>query len=317
MSLYRSSAIFRLVSLALLGTAFVLHPVSARAQLFLESQNHPALWKIENGESVVYLFGSHHILRRNTDWITGTLATLVEDADAFVFEAEITEERIPDAQDFIDESGFLPRGASLNTMLSEETRNSLRSLLRGLPLDPDEVDRLEPWLAMLTLSSAYYGKRRYTVEAGADVRIMGAAFRAEKPIRYFETPRQQLEYFAEAMRHAPAEGFEVVVDSLRNDPDLIVENVRAWRAGNVEEMAASIRGFFAYNPDALRILLDERNVEWATQIEEMLTEEQTIFITVGVGHLGGPGSIIEILCRNGWSVERVPTDGEEVPQACS
>jgi uncharacterized protein YbaP (TraB family) len=316
MSPSRGSIIDRFLYVLTFVLGSALSTVSAHAEVFFESQNHPALWKIENGETVVYIFGSHHILRRNTDWITGPLVDIVDSADEFVFEANVTENYMPDAQEFIDESGYLPEGESLNNMLSPETRTSLRSLLRGLALDPDEVDRLEPWLAMLTLSSAYYGKRRYTVTAGADVRILHAAARAEKPIRYFETPREQLEYFADAIMTAPTEGFEMVVDSLRNEPDDIIDNVRDWREGNVDEAAGRLRSYFSYDPTVLDILLDQRNAKWATQIEDMMTENKTIFITVGVGHLGGPHSVISILCDKGWAVERVPTDGEDVPAAC-
>jgi uncharacterized protein YbaP (TraB family) len=49
----------------------------------------------------------------------------------------------------------------------------------------------------------------------------------------------------------------------------------------------------------------------------MLPENKTTFVTVGVGHLGGPLSVIEILCSRGWKVERIQTAGEPVDPACS
>jgi hypothetical protein len=241
---------------------------------------------------------------------------LVEEADEFVFEVEPTEEWMPDAQAYIDDSGYLPAGERLDSLLPEESRDSFRALLRGLPLNPREIDKQQPWLALLTLSSAFYGKRRYSVDYGADVRIMSAAVRADKPIHYLETPRQQLEYFAAAMMTMPHNGLDVVVDTLFREPDEIVDNIRDWREGNVDGPNMRLQRYLDYGSPARRILLDERNAAWAERIEEFADDGKTFFVTVGIGHFGGPGNIVEILCRNGWAVERVPTDGEAVPAAC-
>ncbi len=308
---------YKIVSLFLIaGAAVILRLPNAEAALFFERYNHPALWKVENGGSTVYVFGSHHVLKSGTKWVPRAFRTVMDEVDEFVFEVEPTEERMPDAQDFIDGSGYLPDGTTLRNMLTEETRDSLRVLSRRLRIDPEEMDRQRPWLALLTLSSAFYGQRAYSVEHGADVRILGYATWLEKPVHYLETPRQQLEYFAEAMDGAPVEGFKKVVTNLREEPGAIIENIRDWRAGNVEATAARLHDFFAHNPDAQRILLDERNASWAAQIEEMMSHEKTYFVTVGVGHLGGSGSVIDILCMNGWNVVRVPTEFEAVPPAC-
>jgi uncharacterized protein YbaP (TraB family) len=240
----------------------------------------------------------------------------MEEVDEYVFEVEPTEERMPDAQAFIDGSGYLPEGTSLRNMLTDETRNSLRVLARRLGLNANEMDRQRPWFAMLTLTSAFYGRREYSVEYGADIRILRYASWLEKPVQYLETARQQLEYFAEAIEGAPVVGFEKVVANLREDPDAIVENIRDWRAGNVEETAMRLHAFFEHNPKAKKILLDDRNESWARQIEQMMPNGKTYFVTVGIGHLGGPGSVIDILCMNGWNVERIPTEYEDVPAAC-
>ena len=296
--------------------AVALRLNAAEAALFFERWNHPALWKIQNGDTTVYLFGSHHVLQAGTRWVPSSFRNLMKEIDEFVFEVEPTDERMPDAQAFIDGSGYLPDGISLQNMLTDETRDSLRLLARRLKLDTEEMDRQRPWFALLTLSSAFYGQREYRVEWGADVRILSYAVGLDKPVRYLETPRQQLENFARAFEYEPVTGFEQVISGFKQDPDAIVHNVRDWRAGNVDATAMRLHDFFEYNPEAKRILLDQRNITWAGQIEEMLTQGKTFFVTVGVGHLGGEGSVVEILCKNGWDIERIPTELEEVPPAC-
>jgi uncharacterized protein YbaP (TraB family) len=314
----RHARVLQSFSAAVLLTAGVLAYIPpADAALFFERENHPALWLVEDGQSKIYIFGSHHVLKSGTRWMTERLLDAVEEADAFVFEVEPSEKWMPDAQDFIDGSGYLPEGARLRDLLSEEALASYHRVMRDLDLDPLEMDKQQPWLAQLTLNSAFYGERAYSVEDGSDVRILRYANSHDKPVRFLETPRQQLEYFAAAMESAPVNGLEKVVHTLRDDPNAITDNIRNWRAGNVEEMATRLHDFFSYSPSTRRILLDDRNRSWATQIGAMMTEQQTYFVTVGVGHLGGPGSVIEILCKEGWNVTRVPTRGEDVPQACA
>jgi len=311
----RSSTKFYSLCLVVLASLNLSAP-AADAALFFERWNHPALWKIEHRDTTVYIFGSHHVLKEGTKWVPRSFTSIMEEVDEFVFEVEPTEERMPEAQAFIDGSGYLPEGTSLRNMLTEETRDSLRVLARRLRLDATEMDRQRPWFALLTLTSAFYGQREYSVQYGADIRILRYATWLEKPVQYLETARQQLEYFAEAIEGAPVAGFEKVVANLREEPDAIIENIRDWRAGNVEETAMRLHAFFEHNPKAMKILLDDRNESWARQIEQMMSNDKTYFVTVGIGHLGGPGSVIDILCMNGWNVKRIPTEQEEVPAAC-
>ena len=46
---------------------------------------------------------------------------------------------------------------------------------------------------------------------------------------------------------------------------------------------------------ARKLLLDDRNVRWMPQIQAMLKEKHTFFITVGAGHLTGPKGIPALL----------------------
>jgi uncharacterized protein YbaP (TraB family) len=280
---------------------------------------HPAFWKIENvnGTSTVYLFGSYHILKRGIRWVTPTLVSAMEQSDEFVFEVQVTEEPMKEAQAFIDSAGYLPDGQTLRGMLSPEALQKYQSLIRGLPLDIREMDKLRPWLAQLTLTSSHNMGRDFRVADGADVRIFAYALTHKKPVSYLETPRQQLEFFAAAAASVEVEGFESLVDSFDMRPRSMDDAIAAWTEGDVYELGMRLHRGLANNPNGRRILLDDRNLAWAARIEEMLGQDRTYFVTVGVGHLGGPLSVIEILCSRGWDVERLATNGEAVDAACA
>jgi uncharacterized protein YbaP (TraB family) len=149
------------------------------------------------------------------------------------------------------------------------------------------------------------------------VRILAYAMTHKKAIRYLETPRQQLEFFADAAANTEVAGFESLISSFDDRPRSMETAIAAWTEGDVHELGMRLHRGLADNPAARKILLDDRNLSWAAKIEAMLGEDQTFFVTVGVGHLGGPLSVIEVLCTRGWSVERLPTAGEQVDPACA
>ena len=55
-------------------------------------------------------------------------------------------------------------------------------------------------------------------------------------------------------------------------------------------------------------LLEGRNVAWMTPLEALLAEGDA-FIAVGAAHLRGPGSVIDLLERRGYTVTRVGSTG--------
>jgi uncharacterized protein YbaP (TraB family) len=277
---------------------------------------HPALWLAEKDGGKVYIFGSYHILKKGVIWVTPALVSAMEKSDAFVFEVPVGAESMPDAQAFIDSRGYLPEGQTLRAQLSPEALQHYQQLLAGLPLKPREMDKLRPWLAQLTLSSSFYGERKFSVINGADIRILSYALTHKKPVSYLETPRQQLEFFFESAQTTELENFEALVNTFDRRPASIDAAIKAWIDGDVDELSMRLHRGLASNPKGKKILLDDRNLSWAEQISRMLAESKTTFVTVGIGHLGGPQSVIEVLCKRGVKVTRLATANEHVDTAC-
>lgn len=300
---------------ALAFAAFAFAPAQAAGA---GTGPHPALWRIENGSSTVYVFGSFHILRRGVSWITPALVDVLGKVDSFVFEVPVTEKAaMADAQDFIDTHGYLPEGQTLSGLLSAEALTHFKAVVAGLSLKPQEVEKLRPWLAQLTLSSSFYEGQKFSVLNGADVKILGYAVGHKKPVRYLETPRQQLEFFADAAAgSAEVNSFETLLQGLYDKPQGIDDSTNAWVSGDVDHLSMGLQHALEKNPKAKKILLDDRNAAWASAIEGMLTEGKTVFVTVGVGHLGGPGSVFELLCSKGYAIARLPAAREAVDPAC-
>ena len=83
--------------------------------------------------------------------------------------------------------------------------------------------------------------------------------------------------------------------------------VAAWEKGDVAKIAAMETGELkTKHPEEYKTLVVERNEKWAATLDGLLKGEATgdVFVAVGAAHLAGDESVIELLKKDGWKVER-------------
>jgi hypothetical protein len=79
----------------------------------------------------------------------------------------------------------------------------------------------------------------------------------------------------------------------------------SWSRGNVKEIASTFNHDLADSPDLKQSLLEQRNANWAKWIEQRLGQPGTIMVAVGAGHLAGNDSVIALLQKDGYRVQRL------------
>ena len=57
--------------------------------------------------------------------------------------------------------------------------------------------------------------------------------------------------------------------------------------------------------DLTQTLVLNRNQNWVATIEGLLRDNHKDLIVVGAGHLAGPGSVIDLLAKAGFTVQRI------------
>src|SRR5258705_10166617 len=102
-----------------LGAAFLLAlPTASSAESALPLRANPALWRVHNGTSTVYLFGSLHILPPGYKWTTPEIESAMSASDLFVFEVPVDEAALAAQKEFIIQNGILPSRQTLRGLLS-------------------------------------------------------------------------------------------------------------------------------------------------------------------------------------------------------
>jgi hypothetical protein len=264
---------------------------------------HPALWHVVRDGSEVYLLGSLHFLPATIDWRDGKIASAIGRADVFVFEIPLDATADAHIQEVIAKEGMLPKGNSLHAMLSPEARTKLDALAARANVPPQAIDSMRPWLAAMLLATSQIVNQKGSPDAGPDVVLTRYAQQNGKDLRYLETVDQQLNVIVPSDPKVELAEFDAALKELSTDQDEYNDMLVAWRKGDARKLDALIESEFADDVEARKAVLDDRNKEWAPEIEAMLKEKKVFFITVGAGHLVGPASVPALLRADGYQVD--------------
>jgi hypothetical protein len=291
----RFAAIFLLALLSLPALAADPAPPTVQA--------HPALWHVRGDRGTVTLFGSVHVLPPNVKWQTPEVKRAIKRADVFVFEVPIDAGTINQVTALVGERGTLPPGQSLRKMLPAGSQADLDKAVAAARLPEAAVDNKRPWLVSLMLVSAHLRQHKQQFFLGADSVVMQKAKDGKKEIRYLETADQQMTLIAPSDPAVELQALEEELKSFATEDADIAAITDAWEKGDTVALDAVSSKEFEGHPEARAAFFTDRNHNWVKQIEAMLHERKTFFITVGAGHLVGKDGVPGLLRADGYKVE--------------
>ena len=264
----------------------------------------PTLWAIKDKDSTIYLFGTVHVLRPQTQWRSPKIAKAFDAADDVVMEIE-QPEKPADTQALMLKYG-IDRTTPLSSKLKPETYAKLQAAGQGMGFPPQALDVMRPWLAALTVSLTPLVKAGYDPESGVEKLLSAQAKAAGKPISAFETMEQQVRFFADMTPAQETQLLESTLDEVDDGPAKIDALVTAWADGDQAELKRQMVDEMQRDyPDVYKLLLVDRNRDWANQLRTKLAGSGVSFVAVGAGHLTGPDSLQVQLARLGIKAERV------------
>jgi uncharacterized protein YbaP (TraB family) len=132
---------------------------------------------------------------------------------------------------------------------------------------------------------------------------MAQARKTGKPMRYLETIDQQFELLAPDDPALELDEFESGLSDLDDAAAVVQPMVDAWQRGDQPALARLVGEDMDAFPAARKALFDDRNARWVPEIEAMLKEKHSFFITVGAGHLAGPQGVPALLRKAGHAVD--------------
>ena len=266
-------------------------------------QGVPALWKVADEDTTIYLFGTVHALPADTDWYRGALADALEESGELVTEIDSTPETIATLQQVIAERAMLQEG-TLRALMDDEQRAIYEGAMQKLSLPAGSFDRFEPWFAALMLSNTALTSAGISPEAGVEKVLEGTAG-ADIARGALETAEFQMAIFDELPMESQIAFLIDGAQEIDNMAAQLQQMIDEWAVGDADGLAALLNDAFADDPVLADRLLYSRNANWAVWIDDRLDEPGTVFMAVGAGHLAGRNSVQELLAQRGITTLRV------------
>jgi uncharacterized protein YbaP (TraB family) len=262
----------------------------------------PALWKVGDEDTTIYLFGTVHVLPKELEWYDATIANALDGSDMIVTEIKMDKASEADLQQLSMKLGLLPPGTTLRSLLTPEQTATYEAGLAKLGAPPEAFDPVKPWLAGLTLSLLPLMQQGYDSNSGVEKILLAKA--GTKPQGALETAEFQLGIFNNMPTEAQVAFMMEAVEGMDEIKPMLDRMVAEWAEGDATELA-NIMNEGMTDPAVAEALLYSRNANWAEWIDTRLDEPGTVFIAVGAGHLAGAKSVQDYLAQKGITVARV------------
>jgi uncharacterized protein len=279
------------VSLAaalLAGAAATGAPACARAPACQTPRGagapgRPFLWEVSGGAGPLYLFGTLHIGGR--DDVPALAWDKLRAAATFMTEVD----DVPQVK--LRESAELPRGKSLQSMLSASAWYDLRDALADL-VDETRLNRMRPWSAIALLTRRAYPAPSPTM----DTALRRAADEAGRRIAFLETWAQQSGVVDDAV---DVKDLEQAIEDRDRMRCAMTSLMAAYRAGDEGTLTERMSG--GKHDELVR----DRNLRWIDELVPELDRPGGAFVVVGVSHLLGPDGLVDLLAARGYEVRRL------------
>ncbi|HEY6816078.1 MAG TPA: TraB/GumN family protein [Croceibacterium sp.] len=260
----------------------------------------PALWQVADADTTIYLFGTVHALPQGKEWFDGRIERAFAASSEMVTEVDLSDQTASAVA--MQQAGLLAEGSSLREMMAPDNRVQFEAALVSLGLPVAALDRMEPWMASLTLSLLPLLRQGYQTESGVEMALQARAEGKQRGA--LETIAQQIDLFDGMPLEAQLTFLDKTVEAMPEAKGSLDAMVAEWIEGDADALAALLNSELD-DPVLYERLLTQRNAHWAEWIEQRLQQPGTVFVAVGAGHLAGNGSVQRQLAGRGVKVERI------------
>lgn len=272
-----------------------------------EPTQGPALWRLSDADTTIYLYGLPNVMDADADWRSEAFESALSESDGVLLEADrISPEARAELAQTASQIGVYHDGRTLTGVLDEATLSQAVRVSEALGIPLQALDPVKPWLAANQLQSVMLQRAGLLHPQTPMSVIASHASEAGKPIAYFEEPTTLLVETGNLPEESQLRMFGQALDILENDTGMPQRNFALWISGDVDGLSESYHGEGEWADEVVRsVMLLERNEVWQSRLEDMLESQTGVyFAAVGVGHLVGDDSLVAKLDTVGYSIVR-------------
>jgi uncharacterized protein YbaP (TraB family) len=288
---------------AALGIAAIA--ASATSPALARRNAGPALWQVSDEDTTIYLFGTIHLLPRESSWRTPKFNEAVQKSQALVLETLIDTANPRQLAALMATMGFASGLPPIAARVPPEKRPLLEAAIAKTKIPRQVFDRMETWAAAFTLLGVQFQTLGVEGEQGVEA-VLRQQFAAQgKPVGELESNREQLAFFDTLPEKAQRELLEGAIENPQQMRTKFNDMLRAWVSGDVDAIGRSFNQDLQSSPELKAALLTRRNWNWSQWIARRMAQPGTVMVAVGAGHLAGDESVQRYLQSRGYKVKRL------------
>ena len=250
----------------------------------------PAMWRVSEGDTTIYLLGSIHLLPPNINWRTPLINRAIALSDTLVLESSPDE-----SVDF----QAVARGVNLKPArdrVSPGKRLILDAMIERAGIPRATLDGYKDWALATTLATGDAIAAGATTRDGVEEKLW-SEFKAPGKTRLaFYHAKEQLDQ----LDALPETDQRKMLENTLSGKENYGETLKAWTSGDI----ASLEKTAACTPLEGK-LVGQPNDYWARWISARMKKPGIVLVAVGLGHMAGPYALPNLLAARGLKVERI------------
>jgi len=287
--------------LLILALAFSAAPGVAQQT---SAEKH-CLWELENGTNKVYLFGTIHFSSSNFFPLPAVVEQTFARSESIMFEGDRDEESSPAGRSHTLAAAKYPPGDSLKNHLSSEVYSNVQAYLIAAGAKGSHLDSVRPFMAVFALTDHATRELGLDMSHSVDGYLWDKAKRDRKRVIPLESLDRKLRILTSLKDSQQQFMVTQTLREIAKTNQVIRDTALAWTRGETEKIRQFIFESFRENPELEKILVIDRNKKWMPLIEAEMKRGGQIFIAVGLGHLLGKDSLVDLLSKRGFKVRQL------------
>jgi len=264
-----------------------------------------SVWVVKSTTSTVYLAGSCHVLRSSDHPLPAEFFSAYVDSRKVVLEASIADMAKPEYLGKLLLAATYNDGTTLKQHLSPQAYLKAEAFCKERSYPIEQYQSFRPWMFAMTLTMSEMARIGADANNGVDYFFNEKAQKDQKMLESLETVDQQIGFLTMMDTIMVNDQIIETIDELTQINTLGPEILNAWKKGDEAKIEALNLNELKNYPKLYQALIVDRNRKWISNIEGYLGGSENTMVIVGVAHLVGNNSVINLLRKRGYKVVKL------------
>lgn len=287
------SIIIIILLLSLFGCSF-----NTSKKVFNINPNTPSsnikgpMWKIEDSNNTVYLYGTIHNASKEIYPLHKDVEDSFNESDFFVMEQNYLDLD----KNALNKLCYYQNGDTMENHLSKEALTIVKKYAKKYNGGYSEAIKLKPFAYTRNMADILANNKNFDSRFGVDNYFFQKAQITNKPILSLDN---FIEIYEDLGNISDECSNKIILqlDNINSDSGL--KSLEKWKNANIESYEQNEDVSLQEYED---IILYNRNKKWVEKIIEYINDDKNYFVAAGSSHFEGDKSVINLLKEKGYTV---------------